>query len=310
VACSRRVAQLASSWVRSTRNFKPAVEESRALILTERRPEVSWACGPRLEASRATPRVLRILVYSRRPGYQCRDAPSNDSTPPRFGHVDRGTVRRSRCPVSGDRTRCIHQRALGGFRLGVGKLQLDGVLGPRWVRGRDHHSFGARLLCAHPTRGKRGTDCIGRRLVAGVASLSKFCGLIGRTALPAALRGGSLVRSAAHSRTPRTFAKRRLTGLAGWPGRGGFERPGRRATRGKSADSITASLPLVILSPSLVAFRELSFLRYSGIHSTTSILAVVEWIILLASPISGGESPDRTSPHLCHWKPRHDAPRP
>ena len=48
------VAQLASSWVRSTRNLKPIANKQTSSISIERRPEVSSACGPRLEASRAT----------------------------------------------------------------------------------------------------------------------------------------------------------------------------------------------------------------------------------------------------------------
>ena len=53
---SRGVAQLASSWVRSTRNLSTNVDEGRAFHSTERQPKVSWAFGPRLDASRATPR--------------------------------------------------------------------------------------------------------------------------------------------------------------------------------------------------------------------------------------------------------------
>ena len=49
------VAQLASSWVPSTRNFKPSIDERTALNSIERHSNVSWACGPRLEASRAIP---------------------------------------------------------------------------------------------------------------------------------------------------------------------------------------------------------------------------------------------------------------
>lgn len=51
----RGVAQLASSWVPSTRNFKPSIDERTALNSIERHSNVSWACGPRLEASRAIP---------------------------------------------------------------------------------------------------------------------------------------------------------------------------------------------------------------------------------------------------------------
>ena len=51
---TRGVAQLASSWVRSTRNLKPIANKQTSSISIERRPEVSSACGPRLEASRAT----------------------------------------------------------------------------------------------------------------------------------------------------------------------------------------------------------------------------------------------------------------
>ena len=50
----RGVAQLASSWVRSTRNFKPSDVAWVTLKLAKRRFEVSWTRGPRLEASRAT----------------------------------------------------------------------------------------------------------------------------------------------------------------------------------------------------------------------------------------------------------------
>ncbi len=57
----RRVAQLASSWVRSTRNFKPSVLVRIALKQAQRRPEVSWTFGPRLEASRATPRSTGVF---------------------------------------------------------------------------------------------------------------------------------------------------------------------------------------------------------------------------------------------------------
>ena len=48
------MAQLASSWVRSTRNLKQNVDQESALKSLQRRTEVSWACGPRLDASRAT----------------------------------------------------------------------------------------------------------------------------------------------------------------------------------------------------------------------------------------------------------------
>ena len=48
------VAQLASSWVRSTRNPGSSVDQSGALSSITASHKVSWACGPRLEASRAT----------------------------------------------------------------------------------------------------------------------------------------------------------------------------------------------------------------------------------------------------------------
>ena len=58
----RGVAQLASSWVRSTRNFSTDVDPDRAFHSTDRPLQVSWACGPRLEASRATQRLFSGLA--------------------------------------------------------------------------------------------------------------------------------------------------------------------------------------------------------------------------------------------------------
>ena len=57
----RGVAQLASSWVRSTRNFSTDVDPDRAFHSTERPLKVSGACGPRLEASRATQRWVEVV---------------------------------------------------------------------------------------------------------------------------------------------------------------------------------------------------------------------------------------------------------
>lgn len=51
----------------------------------------------------------------------------------------------------------------------------------------------------------------------------------------------------------------------------------------RSSDPKEALFACLLIHGCLVAFRVLSFLRYSGIQSTTYILAVVEWIILLTS---------------------------
>ena len=61
----RGVAQLASSWVRSTRNFSTDVDPDRAFHSTERPLKVSGACGPRLEASRATRRYHSLSFRDR-----------------------------------------------------------------------------------------------------------------------------------------------------------------------------------------------------------------------------------------------------
>ena len=51
----RGVTQLASSWVRTREATEVRPMKSPALNFIVRRFEVSWACGPRLEASQATP---------------------------------------------------------------------------------------------------------------------------------------------------------------------------------------------------------------------------------------------------------------
>lgn len=54
---ARRVAKLALSWMRSTRNIKPGADTRISFTFVKRRPEVSWTIGPRLEASRATQEI-------------------------------------------------------------------------------------------------------------------------------------------------------------------------------------------------------------------------------------------------------------
>ena len=49
LASCRGVAQLASSWVRSTRNFSTSVEQERAFHSTERQLNVSCADAPGLK---------------------------------------------------------------------------------------------------------------------------------------------------------------------------------------------------------------------------------------------------------------------
>ena len=51
----------------------------------------------------------------------------------------------------------------------------------------------------------------------------------------------------------------------------------------RSTDPKEALFACLIIHGCIVAFRALSFLRYSGIGSTTYILAVVEWVLFLVS---------------------------
>lgn len=51
----------------------------------------------------------------------------------------------------------------------------------------------------------------------------------------------------------------------------------------RSTDPKEALFACLVIHGSIVAFRALSFARYSGIGSTTYVLAVIEWLIFLAS---------------------------
>ena len=55
----RGVAPLASSWERSTGNLGTSDDQNEGWRFGQASDKVSWACGPRLEASRATQRETR-----------------------------------------------------------------------------------------------------------------------------------------------------------------------------------------------------------------------------------------------------------